>query len=121
MSDDGSDTEDKGPSIGVRFPGLLIAISSNTLEALVWSLLFRCISDLTFFPRVQTYEGERDSGSGARHGVGKATLPNGDTYEGHYDNGKRHGAVGLVCCVAIELKITLQHSLGSGIGWFSQH
>ncbi len=26
-----------------------------------------------------------------RHGFGKATLPNGDTYEGQYQYGKRHG------------------------------
>ena len=26
-----------------------------------------------------------------RHGWGRAVLPNGDTYEGNYLNGKRHG------------------------------
>ena len=26
-----------------------------------------------------------------RHGRGKAILPNGDIYEGEYENGKRHG------------------------------
>ncbi|XP_035998215.1 radial spoke head 1 homolog isoform X1 [Fundulus heteroclitus] len=36
------------------------------------------------------YEGERNE-AGERHGVGKATLPNGDIYEGAYQNGKRHG------------------------------
>lgn len=36
------------------------------------------------------YEGERNENE-ERHGFGKATLPNGDTYEGHYANGKRHG------------------------------
>uniref|UniRef100_A0A3Q2QXP7 Radial spoke head component 1 n=1 Tax=Fundulus heteroclitus TaxID=8078 RepID=A0A3Q2QXP7_FUNHE len=39
------------------------------------------------------YEGERNE-AGERHGVGKATLPNGDIYEGAYQNGKRHGHVG---------------------------
>jgi len=37
-----------------------------------------------------TYDGERNEG-GERHGQGKATLPNGDTYEGYYQSGKRHG------------------------------
>ncbi|CAF1087266.1 unnamed protein product [Adineta steineri] len=37
-----------------------------------------------------TYEGERNE-SNERHGFGKATLPNGDTYEGQYENGKRNG------------------------------
>ena len=36
------------------------------------------------------YEGERNEG-GQRHGKGKARLPNGDTYEGDYYNGYRHG------------------------------
>lgn len=30
---------------------------------------------------------------GERHGNGKARLPNGDTYEGHYEFGKRNGQV----------------------------
>ncbi|UJR37982.1 hypothetical protein I4U23_030664 [Adineta vaga] len=37
-----------------------------------------------------TYEGDRNE-QNERHGFGKATLPNGDTYEGQYENGKRHG------------------------------
>ena len=37
-----------------------------------------------------TYDGDRNE-KGERHGYGKATLPNGDTYEGDYQNGKRHG------------------------------
>jgi len=36
------------------------------------------------------YEGERNEDE-QRHGKGKATLPNGDVYEGQYVNGKRHG------------------------------
>lgn len=39
---------------------------------------------------LQEYEGERNDKE-ERHGQGKATLPNGDTYEGQYDSGKRHG------------------------------
>lgn len=38
----------------------------------------------------QTYEGGRNE-KDERHGQGKAVLPNGDTYEGQYDCGKRHG------------------------------
>lgn len=40
----------------------------------------------------QEYEGERNE-VGERHGHGKARLPNGDTYEGHYEFGKRNGQV----------------------------
>ena len=36
------------------------------------------------------YEGGRND-AGERHGEGKATLPNGDIYEGYYANGQRHG------------------------------
>ncbi|XP_057302803.1 radial spoke head 1 homolog [Hydractinia symbiolongicarpus] len=36
------------------------------------------------------YEGERNE-SDQRHGFGKAYFPNGDVYEGAYENGKRHG------------------------------
>lgn len=36
------------------------------------------------------YEGERND-HGERHGKGKARLPNGDSYEGEYQNGYRHG------------------------------
>ena len=38
----------------------------------------------------QEYEGERNERE-ERHGFGKAILPNGDKYEGQYENGKRHG------------------------------
>nr|XP_020442658.1 radial spoke head 1 homolog isoform X2 [Monopterus albus] len=36
------------------------------------------------------YGGDRNE-AGERHGFGKAVLPNGDTYQGQYENGKRHG------------------------------
>uniref|UniRef100_UPI003AACD20A radial spoke head 1 homolog n=1 Tax=Centroberyx gerrardi TaxID=166262 RepID=UPI003AACD20A len=36
------------------------------------------------------YEGDRNE-AGERHGVGKAVLPNGDIYQGQYENGKRSG------------------------------
>lgn len=48
------------------------------------------ISLISFFP--QEYEGDRNE-VGERHGHGKARLPNGDTYEGNYEFGKRHGQV----------------------------
>lgn len=38
----------------------------------------------------QEYEGGRNDND-ERHGVGKATFPNGDAYEGKYEYGKRHG------------------------------
>nr|KAG5685652.1 hypothetical protein BaRGS_020894 [Batillaria attramentaria] len=41
-------------------------------------------------PYLGEYEGGRNDRD-ERHGEGKATLPNGDTYEGLYENGKRHG------------------------------
>jgi len=41
-------------------------------------------------PYLGEYEGERNE-VGERHGFGKATLPNGDTYEGQYECGRRHG------------------------------
>lgn len=49
----------------------------------------RCASWLS---PCQEYEGERNE-AGERHGHGKARLPNGDTYEGSYEFGKRHGQV----------------------------
>ncbi len=42
---------------------------------------------------LQTYEGDRHPETKERHGKGKATLPNGDTYEGDYVHNKRHGKV----------------------------
>ena len=47
------------------------------------------------FRNKQTYEGGRHEDTGERHGNGKAELPNGDTYEGEYEHGKRHGKVNL--------------------------
>jgi len=41
-------------------------------------------------PYLGEYEGERNELE-ERHGYGKATLPNGDKYEGYYENGKRNG------------------------------
>lgn len=41
-------------------------------------------------PYLGEYEGGRNENE-ERHGHGKATLPNTDTYEGMYDCGKRHG------------------------------
>ncbi|XP_047232309.1 radial spoke head 1 homolog isoform X3 [Girardinichthys multiradiatus] len=46
--------------------------------------------------KLGSYEGERNE-AGERHGVGKALLPNGDTYQGGYKNGKRHGHQGTYC------------------------
>lgn len=45
-----------------------------------------------FLPE-QEYEGGRNE-AGERHGFGKAILPNGDIYQGDYQNGRRHGQVG---------------------------
>lgn len=36
------------------------------------------------------YVGERNEQE-ERHGFGRSQLPNGDEYEGEYQNGKRHG------------------------------
>lgn len=41
-------------------------------------------------PYLGEYDGERNE-LDERHGFGRAKLPNGDTYEGYYENGKRHG------------------------------
>ena len=41
-------------------------------------------------PYLGEYEGERNERD-ERHGYGRAKLPNGDTYEGYYEHGKRHG------------------------------
>ncbi|XP_067345461.1 radial spoke head 1 homolog isoform X2 [Channa argus] len=43
-----------------------------------------------FGDKLGQYEGDRNE-AGERHGVGKAVLPNGDIYQGQYENGKRHG------------------------------
>ena len=41
--------------------------------------------------------GDRNE-TGERHGVGKAQLKNGDTYDGHYKFGKRDGSVSNRLC-----------------------
>ncbi|KAJ3030250.1 Radial spoke head 1 [Rhizophlyctis rosea] len=41
-------------------------------------------------PSIGTYEGARNDAK-QRHGQGKTTFPNGDTYEGSYSNGSRNG------------------------------
>lgn len=41
-------------------------------------------------PYLGVYEGDRNDEL-ERHGEGKATLPNGDVYEGSYEHGLRHG------------------------------
>lgn len=40
---------------------------------------------------MQTYSGERDA-EGRRHGQGTAVLPNGDSYNGTYEQGLRQGS-----------------------------
>jgi len=42
-------------------------------------------------PTIGQYTGERHPESQERHGKGRAELPNGDVYNGDYENGKRHG------------------------------
>lgn len=48
------------------------------------------IPDDDGLPYLGEYEGERNE-MDERHGFGRAKLPSGDTYEGYYENGKRHG------------------------------
>ena len=52
--------------------------------------------NLIQFYNLKEYEGDRNE-EGERHGNGKAVLPNGDTYEGQYEKGKRHGHVSCFC------------------------
>ena len=47
-------------------------------------------SDEDVGPYLGEYEGDRNEFE-ERHGKGKTKLPNGDTYEGDYAHGKRHG------------------------------
>ncbi len=47
-------------------------------------------SDEDVGPYIGEYEGDRNEFE-ERHGKGKTKLPNGDTYEGEYAHGKRHG------------------------------
>eukprot|EP00049_Salpingoeca_infusionum_P018003 m.355345 g.355345 ORF g.355345 m.355345 type:complete len:212 (-) comp17227_c0_seq1:241-876(-) len=42
-------------------------------------------------PSIGTYDGGRHPETNARHGKGRAVLPNGDIYEGEYIDGQRHG------------------------------
>ena len=56
---------------------------------------------------MQTYEGERND-AGERHGQGKATLPNGDVYEGSYEKGQRHGKVSTCKSCTVELCLNIQ-------------
>lgn len=51
------------------------------------------------------YEGDRNE-AGERHGVGKAVLANGHIYQGHYENGKRHGKVRIMFYL---VKVILRH------------
>ena len=73
MSDIGSeDMEDQGPNLGV---------------SIVYSAALG-----KFILLQQTYTGGRNE-AGERHGQGKASLPNGDKYDGDYNCGQRHGRV----------------------------
>lgn len=56
---------------------------------------------------MKEYEGERNEAD-ERHGVGRAVLANGDIYQGHYKNGKRHGKVSVVFCL---VKVILRHDI----------
>ena len=73
MADDEEEVgeEENSNNLGVRFFVFLVERS-------------------TFSSFFKSYEGDRNE-KNERHGFGKATLPNGDTYEGQYQNGKRHG------------------------------
>ena len=54
--------------------------------------------------------------AGRQHGIGRYSAPNGDAYDGEWDNGRRHGhAVGafvclfvLWCCVVVCLDCALR-------------
>ena len=79
MSDLGSeDIDDQGPNLGVG--------------NYYYSFFILHSQPPTF--KLQSYEGERNE-AGERHGQGKAILPNGDVYEGRYQNGQRHGKVSV--------------------------
>ena len=72
MSDvESEELEDQGPNLGVGY---------------------YCVSIYAITCALQSYEGDRNEQE-ERHGYGKAVLPNGDTYEGYYSHGKRHGQV----------------------------
>jgi len=55
------------------------------------------------------YDGERNE-AGERHGTGKATLSNGDVYEGQYEKGQRHGE-GVYKFKASRVKINRVYNL----------
>jgi len=42
-------------------------------------------------PTIGSYVGDTHPETNERHGKGRAELPNGDIYDGEYENGKRHG------------------------------
>ena len=52
----------------------------------------RLINTEKCFIEFQGYIGERNE-AGERHGIGKATLRNGDLYNGRYKYGQRDGQV----------------------------
>lgn len=72
-----------------RLEGISGTIAVNRL-ACTWQE--RTAATISLISFAQEYEGERND-AGERHGHGKARLPNGDTYEGNYEFGKRHGQV----------------------------
>ncbi len=64
--------------------------NANNLGVWLFLILYSLLTKYRFSSYLKSYEGERNE-KNERHGFGKATLPNGDTYEGQYQNGKRHG------------------------------
>lgn len=70
----------------------LSALGVRTLVAFQRKIELRSLKRYLSIPLYwpQTYEGQKNSND-ERHGFGKATLPNGDTYVGTYKNGFRHG------------------------------
>ena len=73
--------EETGTNLGVRNSIWYILNVTYIKKSYV---LIRLIIDW------KEYEGERNERN-ERHGLGKAKLPNSDTYEGYYAEGKRHG------------------------------
>ena len=72
-----------------RLEGFSGTIAVNCLP---WAWQEQTAATISLISFAQEYEGERNE-VGERHGHGKARLPNGDTYEGSYEFGKRHGQV----------------------------
>lgn len=58
------------------------------------------------------YEGDRNE-AGERHGVGKAVLANGHIYQGHYENGNRHGKVRFPFYFVSRIKAYVIHKKAS--------